>query len=525
MDTMLRASWTGPAAPGASAGSRMAEVMAVLAAAAVATALPVAAHVVSPAVGIGICGLVGVLLAGFATATVPAALVCAYLFQNLAVALVSPWIDDPSSFNTIRAYNFVLTAAAWLVLVGAYWTAPARWDGRLRRWMLATTACLAAVFLYFAVGALSSASAAAAYLRNIAAPLLLFQVCLLVCARCGRGTISSLWPVGYAALAYGYAELLSRPWLYSLLNIDAYLDLRFSQDQTGAMWVREMAETGRVYRGIEDVLRIDFLNTPLLADLNLQVFRLLGPNLHSISYAYALAFFATMLLGHRRPFYFVAALPLLLTIGSKGALILCAIALVGFLAAGMVRPRLLLTVGVVALAVYGFSAVVIGLRIGDYHALGLLGGIRGFLHNPVGHGLGVGGNLSVDMTQIDWSRSQHLGTSDLAVESAIGVILFQMGLVGLVVVAAYCGIALKAWRAFALTGNTALALLALAILTTATNALLQEEALFAPLAMGLLMAMAGLMLGRPFSAAAAQPSGATAEPRRARATRLRTAAR
>jgi hypothetical protein len=495
-----------------SAGSRSAQVLAIVALAVLATALPVVGHLVGPVVGIALCALLGLLLAGFATAAVPAALICAYVFQNLAVALVSPAIEDAGSFNTIRAYNFVLTAVVWLLLSASYWPSPSRWDARLRPWMLGTTACLAAVFAYFCLGALSNASSAATYLRNVAAPLLLFQICLLVAARQGPGVASSVWPVGYAALAYGYAELLSRPHLYDLLNIDAYLDLRFSQDQTAAMWVREMAETGRVYRGIEDVLRIDFLNTPLFADLNLQLFRLLGPNLHSISYAYALAFFATMLLGQRRPFYFIAAMPLLLITGSKGALICCATALVGLVAARLFRPGLVLFTLVAALTAYGASAVIVGLSLGDYHALGFLGGVRGFLGNPLGHGLGAGGNLSVDMTQLNWSQSQHLGTTDLAVESAIGVLLYQMGVAGLVLIGAYAAIALKAWRGFAATGNTALAVLTLVILTIAANALLQEEALFAPLAMGLVMAMAGLMLGRPVAA----PARAQARPRRIR---------
>src|SRR4051794_34519444 len=89
---------------------------------------------------------------------------------------------------------------------------------------------------------------------------------------------------------------------------------------------------------------------------NLQVFRLLGPNLHSISYAYALAFFATMLLGQKRPLYLLSALPLLLVIGSKGALICCATALVGLVAVRLFPPRLVLTALVAAFGVYGATS-------------------------------------------------------------------------------------------------------------------------------------------------------------------------
>ena len=45
-------------------------------------------------------------------------------------------------------------------------------------------------------------------------------------------------------------------------------------------------------RSYLDGLEIDFLNTPLLRDLGLSTYRILGPNFHFISFAYVLAFFS-----------------------------------------------------------------------------------------------------------------------------------------------------------------------------------------------------------------------------------------
>jgi hypothetical protein len=101
----------------------------------------------------------------------------------------------------------------------------------------------------------------------------------------------------------------------------------------------------------------------------------------------------------------------------------------------------------------------------------------------------------MNMTAIDWSRSQALGKTDGAVESAVGVILFQMGVAGLAVWLAYGAIALRAWRGFRETGGAIFAVITFSVLTVAMNGLLQEEALFSPLAMGALMALAGLALG------------------------------
>ena len=112
-----------PAIP--SSGSGTPGAIPALALALIAIALPVLFHLVVPALAIGACVVLGLLIASFAASTTIVVLIFAYLFQNLFVALVSPQFTGIDQLNAIRAYNFVMTAAIWLagfhrrVLAGA----------------------------------------------------------------------------------------------------------------------------------------------------------------------------------------------------------------------------------------------------------------------------------------------------------------------------------------------------------------------------------------------------------------------
>jgi hypothetical protein len=150
----------------------------------------------------------------------------------------------------------------------------------------------------------------------------------------------------------------------------------------------------------------------------------------------------------------------------------------------------------VCLAFYGLFVFWTGVRTGDFHVLGLIGGVRGFLTNPIGHTLGQGGNLSLaNFAAIDWEKYQHEGAADIAVESAIGVLLYQMGVAAAAVLAIYFFLARVAWRLYRAFRAPTLAFASASIAIILVNGLFQEEALFAPLAMGLALALAGLSFG------------------------------
>jgi hypothetical protein len=118
---------------------------------------------------------------------------------------------------------------------------------------------------------------------------------------------------------------------------------------------------------------------------------------------------------------------LLLFVGAKGALALLLFSL-AFCFVARFYTSVLAPLGLAALlAGYALFVFWTGVQIGDFHVLGLICGLNGFLTNPIGHTLGQGGNLSVDFAAIDWVKYQHAGATDIAVESAVGVLFYQMG--------------------------------------------------------------------------------------------------
>jgi hypothetical protein len=490
--------------------------MAFLAVAATVSGLPVATHLASPEAGVAVGVALACLLAHLLPAAVPAALIGSYVFQNLFVSLVSPWIGDAEQFNAIRAYNFLLTAVVWVVLAGH---AFAGWNGlaqRVRGLLVLTSLGLALIGFYLVIGLAGDPKSAVVYLRNVATPLIVFQACLVAATRSPGGLARSLLPIGVILVAYSYAELFLRGPLFDLINADHYIVFRMQQETDAGVFLKEMQETGRVIRGFEDAMTVDLFNTPLLANLKIQIYRPMGPNFHAISYAYALSFFGLLFAATRRPFLAAATILPMLVIGSKGALATLVFGVVAPWAARRIRGSLVMGVFLAALALYLALAIVVGLNLGDYHVLGLIGGLKGFLQNPFGHGLGAGGNLSLNMTAIDWSRSQAMGETDRAVESAIGVLLYQMGVAGAVLCLLYVRLGAAVWRLSGGGRRPLPAMVTFAVLTVTANGLLQEEALFAPLAMASFLALAAILLGD--SQAAPAPTTPSRAPLRPRAT-------
>jgi len=129
------------------------------------------------------------------------------------------------------------------------------------------------------------------------------------------------------------------------------------------------------------------------------------------------------------------------------------------------------------------------------------------MNNPIGRGIGVGGNLVVDVATVDWSRSQHLGQIDPVMESAVGVLFYQMGVFALVPLAVLVWLAFKLWGLHMRSGDRLFAAAAFSLLTITVNGIFQEEALFSPLAVGVVLALAGLLLGRAYRT---MPVGAAA---------------
>lgn len=308
----------------------------------------------------------------------------------------------------------------------------------------------------------------------------------------------------------------------SLFNGDLYIERDIRRQIESGQWEKTMHETGFVLRGLKDVMMTTFFNTPLFAHILPPVFRIGGPNFHSISYAYALAIVSAWLLFRGRWLLPLAALPLLLVIGSKGAMFLLLLALGVRFAYNRLGPRPTFAAVLALSAGWLAAAIAYGATHGDYHVLGFLAGLHDFLRAPQGQGLGIGGNLSSTSFNLNWERAQATGATSVPVESAIGVMLYQMGAGSLVflgflaALARYCGrLALK-------TAEPDFVFAFVAIVAMSANAVLQEEAFYSPLALGLTLLLVGAALGTHWREAADAVPGAGLSRQALRAAILRS---
>jgi len=474
--------------------------------------LPILFHLVGQPLALAICVANAIVAARVFPADIPVFVFAGYIFQNLFVSLVSPNFADSVDLEPLKSYNFVTTIVLWLSVAIGYALDYRSHSPFVRRLIVASAGVLAIVGVYFVAGLAINPRNAAVYLRNIGLPILLFQMFLIVAARYELATPSVASAFLGLMLLCGYLELLAPHLWFAATNGLHYLDLAYASYFTSPTVVKSATDTGAVVTNVLDFLKTDFLNTSLFADLDLKVQRLQGPNFHPISFGYLLASFMGFAAAHGRWPPALAALPLLLQTSAKGPLVLVLASLTFCLIARRRRESTtLLGLGVVLL-LYAAFAIQSGMKSGDYHVLGLLGGLNGFLKNPIGHTLAQGGNLSIaDFAAIDWSKFQSAGAADVAVESAAGVMLYQLGLGALPVFGFYLSVAWRSWRIHQIVDAPALAYGCGSVCVILVNGVFQEEAYFAPLALGLVMAFAGLSLGAadralaPFVTAAAKP--------------------
>jgi hypothetical protein len=229
--------------------------------------------------------------------------------------------------------------------------------------------------------------------------------------------------------------------------------------------------------------------------------RILGPNMLAVSYAYVIAIFGIAAGSVGSWSLAVLALGLLLVAGVKGPLILLATTLAIFVLWRVLRDRaLVLSASLVLLVAYVGLGIRTGMANGDFHVIGLLGGVNGFVRMPWGHGIGVGGNLSVTAVKggLDWQAWQKTGV-DFALESAVGVLLYQMGVAAAAVYGPIAGLLRQGFARATLPPSVPRAALApkptdllfIGIAVALANGFFQEEA-YSPYALGLLTLLGGV---------------------------------
>ncbi|MFB9263629.1 hypothetical protein ACFFWD_10660 [Bradyrhizobium erythrophlei] len=440
--------------------------------------------------------LVGCAIILAAPAYAPSIAIFIIFFQNLFVSILSSYIATESEVEFVKGYNFLVCAVMWLVTLALYALRERKHSpdiDRIMKWGLIT---LATVTAYFVIGATQDSRAALVYLRNIALPLFLFQLSLLTAATFEIRTTPFLVAVATLLIVCGYVELLFRDFWLSITNGYTFWHFDELKATRSGAWEAQMRETGNVPVDLLDRFRFSFFNTPLLEDLGLSnLLRIFGPNMSPISFGYGIAFSILFLFAVGYRWLALAAIPLLIFCSVKGALILAVFVALAWTSTWLLGPLITLAGALIALMLYAIVAIYVGMQIGDFHVIGFMGGWSGFLQNPIGRGLGVGGNLSEGYFSIDWNAAQQAGSIEGAVESAVGVLLYQMGIGSLVPLGFFLAMALKAWRLYASSGILTQGLAAFGTMVVLVNGIFQEEALFAPPALGLLLCLTGLVIG------------------------------
>ncbi len=412
------------------------------------------------------------------------------LYQNMLISIFSSDMD-PTTFSALQGTNFACLAV--MAVVASFQLLPL-----MQRYRQITVSLLVAfgiLILYTGIGAIKAGpTSAIVYFREFASPLLAG----IVGIELGR-----VWGFRTVGVCLLYSFVLA-----ILLSIFEYcypIDFYTAIDEVRYLQLKYFAQpTGNTFYTAQDIVvhyTSVFFNITAgsTASDSLQSFRFGGTIINPISNGYVIAVSGIVAIALKRSFWLLILVPMLVMEGVKGAniLLLISVALFWVWAAIPHRPTLVVT-GLVLAALYIGVGIFLGLRNDDFHVLGFMGGVHALMHDPIGHGVGVGGNLSSNANAgFKWTGRGGFvnGGVDFAVESAIGVLIYQMG----VAAAAILGVfATFLWQAplgdriFLRPLRSDIVFLALAMIVV--NGVFQEEA-FAPYAAGLLMLLAGVLIG------------------------------
>ena len=466
----------------------------------------VSAFAVSTVFGIAATFLMTFAVAVVMPAAIPFVVAASFLFQNVVVAWYTPLITDNDAFDAMRGANFIITMAAFAAFLTAGFGARARAIPELRPWIIGIVAVLAVTMLYLGIGAVhGEAKDAVVYFRNIVTAIACFTIAIVAAGLYRIDLRTTVFWLAAAATVYGYCELVFTFDFLSLFHGDLYVERSLLQLQQSGEFERVLKETGFVIRNLQDVLTFNMFNLPALAGVLPKVFRIEGPTFHSISYAYGLAGSALFLLFNGRRLLPLLTLPLLIVIGSKGAMAMLLRGLFVQFAGPRLGARRTLLATRLCAVIWVVGSIYVGMHNGDYHVLGFFAGVREFMHNPLGVGLGLGGNLSSTTANVDWQMAQADGVAQTPMESAIGVMIYQMGIGSLAFLGFLVAIGIAGWKAFRRTGEFSQLFLPVVVIAISANAVLQEEAYFSPLALAFALLLGGVTLGTAWNPGGNQP--------------------
>ena len=472
----------------------------------VVTALPVATHFVSMPLAIVTQIALASMVAVYLTPAAPFVVLFTLIFQNFFVSLFSDFLTTANDYNFVRGYNFLTMIIVWLWLFGRYALTWRDHDREINRIMGVGFLAFCLIGFYLIIGMAKNPTGAVIYLRNIIAPFALFQTFFLVSLKVPTRLGDHFVALTGIIVGLGLIEAIDRPLWMDLTNGWTLWAFGTTQDRLNLVWDAVVARQGIVMTDIFDSMRVHFLNTPLLGDNGFTILRMSGPNNHAISYSYLLSLLSLVMIFTGRPWWFVFLFPLMLLSSAKGALIMVLLACCAAFARWMFGAMVAMASLLVVLVVYFLLGVKVGLDIGDFHVLGFMGGVHDFLSNPFGRGLGDGGNFTTDFSKLDWPAYQAAGRTPFAIESAVGVLMRQMGIAGFLLMGCYGWVAAQTYKLSLQSRVMLHSVLSFCLLIILVNGVFQEEALFAPMALGAIMALNGHVLGNWLRAGDAAPT-------------------
>ncbi len=471
------------------------------------TILPIAAHFVSPVLAIACQFLLATGVALFSATLAPLIVVFSLVFQNMFVSIFADFITGPEDYNFVRGYNFLTMMIMWIWMFGQYALNWRSFSRPVNRIMLVCLFGFALIGLYLLIGMAKNPAGAIIYLRNVISPLIIFQIFFLTALRSDQPLMPFFTSLSVIIIVLGFVEMIDRELWLDLVNGWKLWEVGNRQAILYLAADKAAAETGTFVTSILDTYKVAFLNTPLLGDYSFVILRLMGPNNHAISYSYLLAFLALLMITNGRWLLVALLMPLLVFASAKGSLIMLFLGFCALVARKMFGAAFGLASLVLVLAAYIVLGVVTGLEIGDFHVLGFMGGVYNFLVDPFGNGLGDAGNLVSNFNKMDWQAYQKAGRTPIAMESAVGVMLHQMGFAALGLLAVYFWIGFQTYRVSFVSRINLHSLACFALFAVVVNGIFQEEAIFSPLALGLVIGLNGHILGQAFRKRAALSSG------------------
>lgn len=339
------------------------------------------------------------------------------LFQSSIISLFSPYFESRADINVAQGINFI---SLFIFSVASYISLSVRRvDGdKFVTWLLRSIFIIIIMTTIYLLYGLSTGASlnAIIYTRAIlSAPLqILFGYYIGYKIKFEK-TINMFTLISILAIIFGYLEMLFPYEMYDFLNSTSYFSFKL--------------ENRWSIQSIDDVINFatrPLFNLAVFRELGINIFRVSGPNMHVISYAYFLGLATIIFLIQRKFLWSVAALFLLLTVQAKGILVVMCLSAIILFSRRFLSKKIWWSSAAAVIVSYTTATWIYGAQVNDYHVIGLMGGVNGFLNNPAGHGLGAGGNLAREA--VDWGQFQRSGAASFGVESAVGVLLYQIGI-------------------------------------------------------------------------------------------------